>query len=230
TVDEEGHWRHELTFATAGIQYIGCRAVNGEAVPPRLSSYVVVAPPPTPTPTETPTATHTPTPTVTPTFTETPTPTATETPTVTPTFTETPTATPTFTETSTPTSTATATATFTPTVTPTPVQPTCVASPVQAVVGQVVEIRGTGKPGAHVEVIVGEEVVATVTVDAEGHWRHELTFATAGIQYIGCRAVNGEAVPPRLSSYVVVAPPPTPTPTETPTATHTPTPTVTPTF
>ena len=102
-VDEAGIWQYDIRFETPGIQYIGCRGVDqhGNEVVARLSSYVVIAPPPTPSPTFTPTFT----PTSTPTRTFTPIPTAT--PTSTPTSTATFTPSPTFTQTPAPTATAT---------------------------------------------------------------------------------------------------------------------------
>ena len=147
----------------------------------------------------------------------------------TPTLTPTPTAT--NTATTTPTRTPTDTATVTPSPTNTPFRPSCVASPAQAMVGDVIQITGSGKPGSPVDIIVGDMVAGSTRIDADGNWQYELRFATPGIQYIGCKSVdvNGQEVLAKLSSYVVIVPRPTPTPTNTATVTPTPTATDTPT-
>ncbi len=221
TVNDAGDWSFVVKFVSAGVQYITCQEINitGQALGAKLSSYVLVRPPPTATPTTTNTPTVTPTATATPTPSNTPIPTATLTPTDTPI----PTATSTATATETETATATATST--------PIHPSCVVSETQPVVGDRVQIVGTGQPGSDVQVIVGGVVVGTATVDGDGNWTFTVEFVTPGVQYITCQETDatGQPLGARISSYVLVRPRPTPTPTPTATATATNTATTTPT-
>ena len=216
-VAEDGAWYYTVRFETPGIQYIGCRGTDqsGREVTARLASYVVIAPRPSDTPTPAPTSTPTPAPT--------------QTSTATPTHTLTSTTVPT--PTSTPMPTSTPTVPPTPTATETPLRPSCIASPVQPMVGEQVKIVGTGKPDTLVEIFVGDTLQGTALVNEDGSWRFSVRFQAPGIQYIGCRGTDrfGNDVGARLSSFVVVAPMPSPTSTLTPTfmPTNTPTPTFT---
>ncbi len=81
------------------------------------------------------------------------------------TATDMPTDTPVPTATDTPTSTATPTETSTATATNTPVRPVCVATPSQIGEGEVATVVGSGLPNSEVTVFVGDQEVATTTID-----------------------------------------------------------------
>ena len=203
----------------------------------------------TPAPTATNTATNTPAPTATstplPTATSTPAPTATNTsaptatnttaPTNTPAPTNTNTSAPTATKTNTPEPTATKTNTPAPTATNTPeatatatlapVAPTFDQSnlPEQFLPGESFRLQGEASPGATVNVLLNDKVVASAVAGASGRFRATVGFAQPGEYALSLQVVDesGNVLAASEPVTLTVAEP-TPTvvvPTETPIAT-----------
>jgi hypothetical protein len=95
-------------------------------------------------------------------------------------------------------------------------------------------VRGTGQPGADVQLLIDGSIVSTTTVTASGVWSTTVVLETPGFYQISVQTTDAKRQTVRSTSppiEVFVSPPtrtPTPAVTATPLRTRTPTPTRTP--